>query len=422
MSKKLLISVFLCFFTFSSISVFSQEIVYSSKKGGTFDLWLINLDGTGDENLSVKNHDVQGLFNEVEPRWSPEGRKIAFISNKSGRYNVWIMDDNGQNDYNLTFSNKNEGGPYWSHDGTKIYFTRDLAPPAPHCTGIEIFVYDFISGIETQLTFNDYRENQPVVSPDGNLIVYVKSERPRDNCFVTDLWKMNSDGSNQHYFFGRAWWYDWCRDWGISNNKLLIQWHSESGHWDVALINPDGSNFIRLTETRIMLNLPQAFSPDEQRVLFFSSRGGSLDLWVMDIDGTNLVQITNDPSEKAGADWRSLAVQVKIDIKPGSEPNSINLGSQGNIPVAIFSTETFDATTVDPITVTLAGASVKLKGKGTPMASFEDINGDGFDDIVVHVDTTALELIAGDVEAVLEGETYEGTRIRGVDTVRIVNE
>ncbi|UCE38881.1 MAG: hypothetical protein JSW00_06570 [Thermoplasmata archaeon] len=113
---------------------------------------------------------------------------------------------------------------------------------------------------------------------------------------------------------------------------------------------------------------------------------------------------------------------VSIDIKPGSDPNSINLGSQGNVPVAIFSTPDFDATNIDPLTVTLAGASVKLKGKGTPMTSFEDINEDGLLDIVVHVDTTAFELSLGDTDAVLEGETYDGVCIKGTDTVRIVND
>ncbi len=111
---------------------------------------------------------------------------------------------------------------------------------------------------------------------------------------------------------------------------------------------------------------------------------------------------------------------VNIDIKPGSDPNSIYLGSQGNVPVAIFSSPDFDATNIDPVTVTLAGASVMLKGKGTPMASFEDINEDGLLDIVVHVDTTALELSLGDTDAILEGVTYAGVRIRGTDTVRVI--
>jgi hypothetical protein len=116
----------------------------------------------------------------------------------------------------------------------------------------------------------------------------------------------------------------------------------------------------------------------------------------------------------------SAVTQVAIDIKPGSFPNSINLGSGGSVPVAIFSTADFDARTVDPLTVTLAGAQVKLKGKGTPQASFEDVNGDGLLDLVVHVSTEALQLSESDTEAVLEGMTFGGMRIRGMDSVRIV--
>jgi hypothetical protein len=41
-------------------------------------------------------------------------------------------------------------------------------------------------------------------------------------------------------------------------------------------------------------------------------------------------------------------LDVTIDIKPGSYPNSINLGSAGVVPVAIFSNESFDATTINP--------------------------------------------------------------------------
>ena len=47
---------------------------------------------------------------------------------------------------------------------------------------------------------------------------------------------------------------------------------------------------------------------------------------------------------------------MDIDIKPGSDPNPINPGSNGLIPVAILSSEDFDATTVDPATIELAVA------------------------------------------------------------------
>ncbi len=90
------------------------------------------------------------------------------------------------------------------------------------------------------------------------------------------------------------------------------------------------------------------------------------------------------------------------------------------MPVAIFSSVDFDATTVDPLTVPLAGAGVKLRGKGTPMASKQDVNGDGLLDLVVHVETAGLTLTEGDVVAVLEGQTFGGVAIQGVDTVRTV--
>jgi sugar lactone lactonase YvrE len=113
-------------------------------------------------------------------------------------------------------------------------------------------------------------------------------------------------------------------------------------------------------------------------------------------------------------------IKVDIDIKPGSYPNTINLGSNGVIPVAILSSSTFDATTVDPISVSLAGANVRLKGNGNPMASFQDVNKDGVMDIIVHVETSALDLTATDTIAVLTGKTQTGRSFKGQDTVRIV--
>ena len=116
-----------------------------------------------------------------------------------------------------------------------------------------------------------------------------------------------------------------------------------------------------------------------------------------------------------------ILTPVTIDILPGTFPNEINLGSGGTVPVAIFSTDTFDATDVDPLTVTLAGASVELKKNGKPMASSdEDVNGDGFLDLVVHFGTEALQLSSEDTEATLQGETYGGEYIEGTDSVCIV--
>ncbi|MDH3458376.1 MAG: PKD domain-containing protein, partial [Gemmatimonadota bacterium] len=137
-------------------------------------------------------------------------------------------------------------------------------------------------------------------------------------------------------------------------------------------------------------------------------------LTVTDNDGATDTQATTATI----AEHRVLTVE--IDIKPGSDPNSINLGSNGNVPVAILSTTDFDATTVNPATVTLADAQVKVKGNGTRLANPEDVNGDGITDLVVHIRTVGLSLTDGDVEAVLRGETFDGQAIEGSDSVRVV--
>lgn len=113
---------------------------------------------------------------------------------------------------------------------------------------------------------------------------------------------------------------------------------------------------------------------------------------------------------------------VLIDIKPGSYPNSINLGSNGVVPVAILSNAGFDATTVDPATVTLAGADVAVRGKGNRlMASNQDVNVDGFVDLVLHVETQNLDLVdLQDGYATVVGKTYAGMPIIGTDEITLV--
>jgi hypothetical protein len=88
-----------------------------------------------------------------------------------------------------------------------------------------------------------------------------------------------------------------------------------------------------------------------------------------------------------------------------------------------LSSSSFDATTVDPQTLTLAGASVRFLVKSEKFqCSRQDSNQDGLTDLVCQFDTAELQLEPGSDVAVLTGKTFAGQTIRGQDTVRIVPE
>lgn len=117
-----------------------------------------------------------------------------------------------------------------------------------------------------------------------------------------------------------------------------------------------------------------------------------------------------------------MPIPVEIDIKPGSWPNAINLGSNGVIPVAILTIESFDATSVDPSTVQLEGLGVAVRGKSEKLlANEEDVDEDGDIDLVVKIETENLEPEAWQSgPVVLTGETYDGQVIEGWDEIIIV--
>jgi len=102
-----------------------------------------------------------------------------------------------------------------------------------------------------------------------------------------------------------------------------------------------------------------------------------------------------------------------IDIKPGSCPNSINFKSKGVVPVALLTDDGFDAATVDPVTVSFAGAS--------PLRwATEDVDGDGDVDLLFHFETQELNLDENSTEATFTGYTLAGEFIWGKDAVKVV--
>ncbi|MDB4308049.1 hypothetical protein N9985_02040 [Gammaproteobacteria bacterium] len=129
---------------------------------------------------------------------------------------------------------------------------------------------------------------------------------------------------------------------------------------------------------------------------------------------------TADPCCNGGAIYwddvslKALFVPIAIDIKPGSDPNPVNPKSKGVIPVAVLGSMDFDATQVDFSTVEFG------PGKASPVhdGHVENVNGDGFEDMVFHFKTQGTGITCGDTEATLSGETFGGDAFTGTDSVK----
>lgn len=126
-------------------------------------------------------------------------------------------------------------------------------------------------------------------------------------------------------------------------------------------------------------------------------------------------------------------IEVMLKLKQGEGARNINLKSRGKIAVAVLSMadsgagDGFDATTIDPTTVSLGdgsdpGAPVAGNKHGKLMAAWPDLNDDGLKDALFHFNTqdlVAAGLTEETTELVIHGTTTEGVEFSGTDRVAV---
>ena len=268
--------------------------------------------------------------------WGQAGGKIVFISGRdSGReehhHDVWIMNADGSDPVNLT-KGRDCASPAWSPDGAKIAYIGDVFDDDQY--GGEIWLMDADGGNPQQLTDDSVDRTRLSWSEDGRSIYYtvLTTDAPRNspNTFVLAL-----DGSGSSPVD------DWRKvplhrrasrspDGTKEAIVVLQEQGDEEGHVRLYVRDASEDEFIprptdehpgillsdmppQRDETDWTVSTRPTWSPDSMRIAF-SSRDGFI--WAVDIDGSNLVELTN------GLGGREPSWQPTIPVATSVEAQS----------------------------------------------------------------------------------------------------
>ena len=384
------------------------RIVFVSSRDGNPEIYSMNPDGSDLRRLTTNPGS------DDAPAVSADGATIAFASDRDGNFDIYAMNADGTAVHNVTAAfpaysvNTN---PAWSPDGTRLAFEHsDVGLP-------EVYVMGADGANPMNLTNDPGWDAAPAWSPDGTRIAFVHGP---SNVFLREIYVMNADGSNPHDLTNTPTFLNVEPSWAPDGSRIAFARGVNAVSFDVFVMSADGSAQTQLTNISAVETNP-AWSPDGQQIAFSAGFiGTNVDLFVMNTDGSNVLRITTDLAFDGRPDWSAspaTGIEVQIDIKPGTVEDSINPNSNGVIPVAVLTDDTFDATKVDL-------GTIRFGGNGTQAApvhaALEDVDGDGDTDLILHFRTRESGILCGTTSATLKGKTFDDHTLTGTDSVHSI--
>ncbi|MEX2262828.1 MAG: hypothetical protein WD696_12810 [Bryobacteraceae bacterium] len=256
------------------------------------------------------------------------GTKIYFVSNRSGHKEIWSMDPDGSNQKQFTSYKSLSLMPALSADGTKLAFTSfargnpailmysvetgrrlpfynqvasmnatpSFTPDGQHllyASTASGYAQIYIAGVDgnqlRRLSTSRAVEVEPKVNPKtGATVVFVsgRSGPPQ-------IYRMNLDGANVERLTtgeGEASNPAWHPD----GELIAFAWTRgyEPGNFNIFLMDVATRTFNQLTSNAGRNENP-SWAPDGRHIVFSSNRGGSMQIWSMLADGTQLQQLTS---------------------------------------------------------------------------------------------------------------------------------
>ncbi len=251
-------------------------IAFHSSRAGSFDIFVMNADGSGVTQLTnTPDHDIG-------PIWSPNGKQLAFgrfDASWFGGVKVMVMNADGSA---LTELIDNGFPSAWSPDGKRIAFASNLG------LGDEIFIMSLDGTGVIQLTHNEVRDFPSAWSPDGKQILF-QSDRDGN----TELYVMNVDGTGVTRLTD-----DPASDegdragWSPNGKQIVFSSRRDGGDLDLFVMNADGRGVRQLTFNDDIEDDDPVWSPNGAQIAFHSTRDGDEEIFVMNADGSGVTQLT----------------------------------------------------------------------------------------------------------------------------------
>jgi Tol biopolymer transport system component len=254
------------------------------------DIYVVRTDGTGLRRLT------DGWGWDIEPAWSPDGRRIVFVSTRDGRRNLYVMNADGSGVRRLTDDIAGDGAPAWSPDGSRIAFESSRSG------GGDIYEIDPSGSALTRLTSSPDLELHPAWSPDGSRIAFMRGRFPN-----MDVYVMNADGSGVRRLTSTpgvdgdpAWSPDGTELAFSSQRDLDTPPSQDVFEGELFTMRPDGTH-----QTRVLPGLAYkpVWSPDGTEIAFNSDRGGPFAIYLVHPDGTGLTQLVNSLLSSFSPNW-----------------------------------------------------------------------------------------------------------------------